>query len=66
VDFEVHDAPTRFGRISFALRWHGEHPALLWEVTDVRRGLELRVPTLVPGWSTRDPVGETLLRTSPV
>jgi hypothetical protein len=64
VDIEVHDAPTRFGRISFALRWHGEHPALLWEVTDVRRGLELRVPTLVSGWSTRDPIGETLLRTT--
>ena len=25
--------PTRHGRLSFALRWHGEHPALLWELT---------------------------------
>ena len=33
VDLEVHDAPTRHGRLSFALRWHGEHPALLWELT---------------------------------
>ena len=66
VDLEVHDAPTRFGRISFALRWHGEHPALLWEVTDAQRGLVIRVPGLAPEWSTPDPVGETLLRTAPV
>lgn len=66
VDLEVHDAPTRFGRISFALRWHGEYPALLWEVTDPKRGLVLRVPGLAPEWSTPDPVGETLLRTAAV
>ncbi len=28
---EVHDLPTALGRISFALRWHGERPALLWD-----------------------------------
>src|SRR3954470_12974731 len=28
---EVHDAPTHFGRLSYAVRWHGERPALLWE-----------------------------------
>ncbi len=66
VDLEVHDAPTRFGRISFALRWHGEYPALLWEVTDPKRGLVIRVPGLAPEWSTHDAVGETLLRTAPV
>ena len=66
VDLEVHDAPTRHGRIAFALRWHGEHPALLWEVTPAehRRGRPpvLTVPVLAPGWSSRDAVGETLLR----
>lgn len=66
VDLEVHDAPTRFGRISFALRWHGEHPALLWDVTGAARGFELRVPVLAPGWATREPVGETLLRSTSV
>jgi hypothetical protein len=27
---EVHDAPTAHGRVSFAVRWHGTSPALLW------------------------------------
>jgi hypothetical protein len=67
VDLEVHDAPTRHGRLSFALRWHGEHPALLWELTPEpggrRRGpTEITAPVLAPGWSTHDPAGETLLR----
>jgi len=62
VDFEIRDAPTRHGTISFALRWHGEHPALLWEVSDPARSFELRAPRIAPGWSTRQPVGETLLR----
>ena len=62
VDLEVHDAPTRHGRLSFALRWHGEHPALLWELAERAVEVELRAPTLAPGWSTRAPVGETLLR----
>ena len=66
VDLEVHDAPSRFGLISFALRWHGENPALLWEVTDPQRGLVIRAPVLAPEWSTHDAVGETLLRTAPV
>ncbi len=29
---EVHDVPTRIGSVSWAVRWHGERPALLWEV----------------------------------
>jgi hypothetical protein len=66
VDLEVHDAPTRHGRLSFALRWHGEHPALLWELTapegGSRRSVRLTAPSLAPGWSTEAPVGETLLR----
>jgi hypothetical protein len=69
VDLEVHDVPTRSGALSFALRWHGEHPALLWELRPVAgrrpRAVELTAPALAPGWSTRDAVGETLLRPSP-
>ena len=37
---EVHDAPTHHGVLSFAVRWHGDRPALLWELTphaDARR-----------------------------
>jgi hypothetical protein len=66
VDLEVHDAPTRHGRVSFALRWHGEHPALLWEVVPAEDAsaspVTLRAPALAPGWSTTAAVGETLLR----
>ncbi|MGI8754539.1 MAG: hypothetical protein ACR2MB_01510, partial [Acidimicrobiales bacterium] len=29
---ELHDAPTTAGRLSFALRWHGRRPALLWDL----------------------------------
>ncbi len=29
---EVHDLPSRIGSVSWAVRWHGERPALLWEV----------------------------------
>jgi hypothetical protein len=65
VDIEIRDAPTRHGTISFALRWHGEHPALLWEVSEPTSSFELRAPGVVDGWSTRDPVGETLLRPAP-
>jgi hypothetical protein len=54
----VHDAPTRHGLVSFAVRWHGPRPALLWEVP---AGLVVRAPVLDPGWSSSDAVGETLL-----
>jgi hypothetical protein len=60
-DLELHDAPTRLGRLSYAIRWHGERPALLWEVVDPAPGLVLRAPALDPTWSTTDPSGEALL-----
>jgi hypothetical protein len=60
-DFEVHDAPTRAGRVSYAVRWHGPRPALLWEVVDAEPGLVVRAPALDPAWSTTAPTGETLL-----
>ncbi|MEL7208694.1 MAG: hypothetical protein AAGK32_10765, partial [Actinomycetota bacterium] len=60
---EAHDVPTTVGRFGFALRWHGERPALLWEL-DPAPGVDDVVVTasrLAPGWSTTDAVGETLL-----
>jgi hypothetical protein len=63
---EVHDAPTRHGLLSCAVRWHGERPALLWD----RRPwpdappdevVRLSAPALDPGWSTTDRQGEALL-----
>jgi hypothetical protein len=55
---EVHDAPTRRGSVSYAIRWHGERPALLW---DCPGALRVRCPGLDPTWSTLDRRGETLL-----
>ncbi len=54
----AHDIPLRRGRCSFAVRWHGARPALLW---DVPSGVRLRTPVLDPGFESREPVGETLL-----
>lgn len=55
---DVRDAPTRAGRLSFSVRWHGDRPALLWEAPP---GTTLRAPSLDPAWSSREPTGETLL-----
>jgi hypothetical protein len=61
--WEVHDAPTAVGQVSYAVRWHGDRAALLWEVTphpgvgDVR----LTAPGLDPSWSTQEHHGEALL-----
>jgi hypothetical protein len=67
---EVHDAPTHHGNVSFAIRWHGDRPALLWD-RKVRPGMEssvirLTAPGLDPSWSTTEPKGEALLAASSV
>jgi hypothetical protein len=61
--WELHDAPTRHGRLSFAVRWHGDRPALLWERHPLpgAEPVMLTVPGLDPAWSTTDAVGEALL-----
>jgi hypothetical protein len=61
---EVHDAPTHFGHVSFAVRWHGDRPALLWELRphpDLTAPVVITAPGIAPGWSTTDTSGETLL-----
>lgn len=60
--FEVHDLPTAAGRLSFALRWHGSRPALLWDLQDGGGPAELRSAALDPSWSAGAPRGEALLR----
>jgi hypothetical protein len=60
---EVHDAPSGFGRVSYAVRWHGTRPALLWDL-DAHLGIgevRLTAPGLDPTWSTTEPRGEALL-----
>jgi hypothetical protein len=64
---EVHDAPTHFGRLSYAVRWHGDRPALLWELErhpDVD-AVRLTTPGLDPSWSSIESRGETLLASVP-
>jgi hypothetical protein len=61
--WEVHDAPTAFGHVSYAVRWHGDRVALLWEVRP-HEGVDtvrLTAPGLDPTWSTTDLRGEALL-----
>ena len=47
---ELHGAPTAFGPFSFAVRWHGPRPALLWELAahPGTAGPVIRAPGLDP------------------
>jgi len=46
--------------LSFAVRWHGTHPAVLWQQTG--EPLELRAPAVDPAWRTTALSGEALWR----
>lgn len=48
LNLAVHRVPTPAGPLSFAIRWHGERPALLWELGSID-GTALSVPSLAPG-----------------
>ena len=60
---EVHDAPTPHGPISFAIRWHGERPALLWDLAAWADAgpVTLTAPGLDPTWSSTERRGDALL-----
>jgi hypothetical protein len=62
-ELEVHGLPTRYGRLSYALRWHGTRPALLWEMADASPGMDLRLraPGLDPSWTGDGLRGDALL-----
>lgn len=62
---DVRNLPTPFGRLSYAIRWHGERPAILWEcsaIHDDQRSdaLVLRAPRFGEwrAWGAR---GDSLL-----
>jgi hypothetical protein len=61
--WEVHDAPTTYGLLSYAVRWHGDRPALLWDLQPHAGvgAVRLTAPGLDPAWSTTEPKGEALL-----
>jgi hypothetical protein len=56
---EAHHVPVGpSSSVSFAFRWHGERPAVLWEVTG--DPVTLTAPAVAPGWHTADVRGEAL------
>ncbi len=62
IDLEAHSLIADAERkVSCAVRWHGEHPALLWEVVGPP-GLHLSAGRFDPTWSSNASTGETLLR----
>lgn len=59
VNIEAHRLPAGPGRtISLAIRWHGERPAVIWDV-DGPSGLLLRSGA-DPQWTSVEPKGEAL------
>ena len=61
---EVHDVPTRIGKVSWAVRWHGERPALLWDVVPHHpdgSAPAVTAPGLDPAFAATGWRGETLL-----
>ncbi|MDO8390767.1 MAG: hypothetical protein Q7V57_09780 [Actinomycetota bacterium] len=58
-NFEVYGLPTSAdSTVSFAVRWHGARPAVLWEQTG--GPVQLRASALAPEWVSADVKGETL------
>ena len=57
--FECHGIPVGpSSSVSFAVRWHGDRPAVLWEVDG--DPIDLTAPAIASAWRTSDPAGETL------
>jgi hypothetical protein len=63
-NFEVHGVPTSArSTVSFAVRWHGERPAVLWEQHGVSQ--RLSAPGVDPGWGGDETTGEALWAAPP-
>lgn len=64
---EVSGVTTPLGRAGYAVRWHGDRPALLWECTPLEPDaavvddLVVTTPGLDPAWSGVGASGEALL-----
>jgi hypothetical protein len=62
-NFEIHVVPTSpLTTVSFAVRWHGERPAVLWEQHAIgdHSTVELSAPDVDPDWRSSEGSGETL------
>lgn len=55
---EAHGIAVDGARVSFAVRWHGARPGVLWEVAGP--AITLTAPSAAPGWSSTEPKGEAL------
>lgn len=60
----VYDLATRHGRLSYAVRWHGDRPALLWELDDTGP-IRIVAPALDAAWHAEQRRGEALLSVPP-
>ncbi len=59
VNFEVHDVPTSAdSAVSFAVRWHGDRPAVLWQQSG--RPRRLTACAVDAHWSSTEATGEAL------
>jgi hypothetical protein len=57
--FEVYNVPTTdTSSVSFAVRWHGDRPAVLWEQHGAP--VQLTGPVVDPAWVTTEVKGEAL------
>lgn len=68
IDWEATGVPTHVGTLGIAVRWHGERPAVLWELDphDDAPGWHLTVPGLDPTFRSTEPAGEALLAAPPL
>lgn len=58
-NFEIYDLPIGpASTISYAVRWHGDRPAVLWETTGPAVALQASV--VAPEWSSSASTGEAL------
>ena len=58
-NFEVYGLPTApASTVSYAVRWHGLRPAVLWEQDGDL--VQLTAPVVAPSWSTAEQRGEAL------
>lgn len=55
---EVHGAPIGGGSVSYAIRWHGDRPAILWESS---LPVTISAPGIDATWSASGSGGEALL-----
>lgn len=64
---EAHDVPVTAGSVSFAVRWHGTRPAMLWDLQAGSGSVQTDVssPWLDPDWRDHRPQAEALLAETP-